>query len=122
MRALILLLLLPGCALLQPNPVEPAADRFLGDYRDSRSESSDGGAAITPAETHTLDRDAGFLEAAFEEKNSPPAPLNSGIPWLDGLYGVGILALQYATHKYTMAKRDGARVARGEPVGVQKTV
>ena len=113
---LLLVFLLPGCALLQPCPVDREASRMVDDWNAA---AADG--AIDEADFRMLDADAGHVTDALEQKKRAPFP-PTGIPWVDligGLVGVSTAAAGIA-HVTVNRSRNKAREARGEPTGKTK--
>jgi len=112
------LLLSPGCALLAPNPVEQPAKDTAEDIHDALADGT-----VDESEMKTLDRDAGKIDAGFEEKRRRMASLvpKTGNPMLDWAVEIGKgLLLGGATWKAVNVSRDRRRKKRGEPVETEK--
>jgi|SRR5689334_5301590 len=107
--ALLLPLLLPGCALFQPCPVDGPAEELATDVDDF---TSDGGVDAT--ETAMLQKGAQRVHGALEQKSRSMTIPKTGIPWLD--LAVTAAAAVFGAHKTVNWSRDRKRRQRGEPV------
>jgi len=112
---LLCLFALHGCALFGPCPVDQPAADLAEEYREAREPASDDGPAISESETRGLDKRAGRVEDALEEKARPWSPPTTGIPWVDGALAVGAIATSiFGAHKTVNWSRDRKRRKRGE--------
>lgn len=109
---LLILFFLTGCGILGPCPVDDPALRMVEDWRAAREDNE-----LDQTEIRMIDRDAGFIETALEEKSQPFQLPTTGIPWIDaGAALATVAASVFATNKL----RDRKRRVRGEPVEAKR--